>query len=399
MSGSRTFLIIGAILSHSARLGLADQSYLPFVEEEGLLVMEAESVPVVEPWKYETGVEGFTGIGYYRFDGNTVQSGPPDGLLSYQFWIKNPGTYRMELRSYKNDPDGTWANDCFTRLVDHSGYQGGTIKTFQPGNTFEWSYLTQHDYWNDQYGFEDKPIPYYTFENAGFFTFELQGRSKNFHVDRIVMFDESKVHADEARDPSVPESERREVDEILSFDSAPTSPVTSAPSKAPTPAPTTAPITTTSVTAVPTSGPTSAPNITTAAPTAAPTTAAQTTAAPVTAVPTSTPTTSPTSTPTNSPTSIPTVSPTQAPTTFPTSAPTASSPTTMPTNAPTLGPMSETTPSPTPLRVSQSIADFDDDDKSNTADDETTALTSHSSVVTFSSALVATGLLLLLLLQ
>lgn len=78
-----------------------DQSTLPFIEQNGLIVIEAESIPVVAPWVVENSRFGYTGAGYLRFDGNTIFSGPADGLMEYQIYISNPAKYRVSFRSLK----------------------------------------------------------------------------------------------------------------------------------------------------------------------------------------------------------------------------------------------------------------------------------------------------------
>lgn len=76
------------------------QSDAPFLEKDGLIVMEAESVPIVWPWVVENTVQNYTGLAYYRFNGNTVQKGPPNGTLSYKFYINTPGKPLSQLRGY-----------------------------------------------------------------------------------------------------------------------------------------------------------------------------------------------------------------------------------------------------------------------------------------------------------
>lgn len=54
-----------------------------FVAQNGIVVMEAESVPMDWPWVYQEGpVDDYTGSGYLRFDGNTPEGGAPNGTMS-----------------------------------------------------------------------------------------------------------------------------------------------------------------------------------------------------------------------------------------------------------------------------------------------------------------------------
>ena len=162
-------------------------SNLIFNEYNGLLVMEAESVPIALPWKFETNLVNSTGPGYYRFDGNTIQFGKPLGKLEFKMKIKTTGLYQLLIRSYKNHKDHTWSNDCYTRLVGHPGYQGNIIKTFAPGKPFKWIYHAQFEV-----NHHSKPTATYNFTQPGIYTLEVYGRSKNFHIDRFILFDRTK---------------------------------------------------------------------------------------------------------------------------------------------------------------------------------------------------------------
>lgn len=100
------------------------ESSAGYEEREGLVVIEAESPTngVVGPWKLESDVSGYTGAGYIRMDGNTVQGGSVNGILNYPFRINTPGNYRISLRTNKNNPDDTWSNDCYVKLLDSAGH-------------------------------------------------------------------------------------------------------------------------------------------------------------------------------------------------------------------------------------------------------------------------------------
>ena len=99
------------------------ESSAGYAEQGGLVVIEAESAAngVVDPWKLERDVAGYTGGGYIRMDGNTVQGGSVNGVLNYPFRIHSSGNYRLSLRTNKNNPDDTWSNDCYVKLLDSSG--------------------------------------------------------------------------------------------------------------------------------------------------------------------------------------------------------------------------------------------------------------------------------------
>ena len=67
------------------------QSNPAFIEQNGMVIINAESVPIASPWKFEKNVAGYTGPGFLRFDGNSVYGGDPVGQLSYFIKIETPG--------------------------------------------------------------------------------------------------------------------------------------------------------------------------------------------------------------------------------------------------------------------------------------------------------------------
>lgn len=105
---------------NSRRLEVSEQ---PFIENNGLVIMEAESVPTVFPWVTETIRNGYRGDGYTHFTGNNIYGvGSESTTMSYYFQISNPGLYYMRIRAHKNViEDSTLGNDCFTRMVDYDG--------------------------------------------------------------------------------------------------------------------------------------------------------------------------------------------------------------------------------------------------------------------------------------
>jgi Gylcosyl hydrolase family 115 C-terminal domain len=184
----------------------------PFLEENGLLVMEAESVPqsAASSWFYENDLMGYTGTGYYRFNGNSYTGGGPKGRLIFHFWIQNPGRYQLLIRSNKNHPNPTWSNDCYTRLMVgntsanvFANSKSNLTKTFQSGSRYQWSSRTRIEI---EHGVTT--LPRYTISKIGQYQLEIWGRSKNFMIDRIVLFHTGWHNAQQASNLSLPESVR-----------------------------------------------------------------------------------------------------------------------------------------------------------------------------------------------
>jgi hypothetical protein len=202
----------------------------PFLEEDGIVVMEAESVPVASPWVFETEKPGFSGTGYFVFSGNSVMGGSPNGTLKYFFEITSPGIYQLTIRSNKNDTDATLANDCYTKLVGYDGYQGQNVKTYMNGAANEWAFRTKHEY--PEHVSLD---PLYNITAPGVYELQVSGRSKNFFIDRIVLFDKDRIAKSSAENLGRPESQREQ-------GPAPVAPAPVAPVPAPVPSPVSVPV-------------------------------------------------------------------------------------------------------------------------------------------------------------
>ncbi len=205
----------------------------PFVERDGYVVMEMESaaIPAGHDWVEESDLVGHTGSSYYRFVGNGVCNGPARSPLTYDFEVTRDATYRLHLRAARywhcvkgqphnnnrceeNDrtctslgiPNGNdcsepdqcirtdISNDAFVHIEDAMGdyvpfnnQPGGSIgkgiKLFGGGND-SWAWTTKnaldtnHKKWAAEWSLE-----------AGRYTLVIQGRSKDFRIDRLLLFD------------------------------------------------------------------------------------------------------------------------------------------------------------------------------------------------------------------
>lgn len=147
-----------------------------FCEQDGLIVWEIESTPTQPDWVFETSSTGFTGSGYYRWDGPDHFHTPGNGTISYTFTVTNPGTYNLRIRNKHTHPDATLENDCWTRVDG-----GSWNKTYsQANNVWTWSTRFDHE------GIPDEDA-YYEL-SAGTHTFEISGRSENFRIDRLHLY-------------------------------------------------------------------------------------------------------------------------------------------------------------------------------------------------------------------
>ena len=228
-------------------LALAACSALPslasaqpvFEERDGYVVMEVESVPIPSghEWVQERELSGATGGAYYRFGGNSICSGPARSPLRYRFRITTEATYRLHLRAAKilhcvmGHPEASGAcsesdrtctslgrptggrcassdqcvrsdisNDAFVHIEDASGryipFDGQPARTFDAGaGTGEpvKLYGGSPDAWAFT-GTRSLDIAGAKYDAhwslpPGEYELVLEGRSRDFRIDRIVFFD------------------------------------------------------------------------------------------------------------------------------------------------------------------------------------------------------------------
>ena len=188
----------------------AQSSLGAFVEDDGLVVMEVESVDRPFNWSFETNVEGYTGDGFLRYIGTNHFNEPGIDVLQFDIVIKNPGEYKMFLWANHFDaPEPDQNNDAWTKMND-----GEWIKTVHPGVRQEegWSFHTQ---WvTIENGVEIFSEPTYQLD-AGVHTFYISGRSWNYRMDRVhvwkndapfkVSYDVAamNIHPESARDNTI----------------------------------------------------------------------------------------------------------------------------------------------------------------------------------------------------
>ena len=216
-----------------------------FEEQDGYVVMEMESVPIAPglAWTQQQALQDFKGKGYYRFVGNGICSGPATDPLRYTFRIKTPGTYELRLRASRiyhcvtgtptgrdnhckedggaqrgctsfGEPNaGTCAdsshcirtdlsNDVFVSVEDAGGSHVKWVgqrdtkvtKLFGGGNNaWSWTGKRALDPGGAKQDAQWKL-------GAGDYTLVVQGRSKDFRVDRMVFFDADKNSIKDAED-------------------------------------------------------------------------------------------------------------------------------------------------------------------------------------------------------
>lgn len=193
-----------------------------YIEENNLVVIEAENLNFPAGWSRETATSGFSGDSYLEWQGGNRFSTPGSGVISTEIRIDDPGTYRFQWRnkvgegSRTTDFNDSWlrfpdADDFFARHRDggivyprgsgknpvaRGSGADGWFKVYSSGTTnWTWSTFT-----NDGRGH----AIYVTFDAPGVYTMEISGRSNRHFVDRIVLSKEEA--SSNATDLSLPET-------------------------------------------------------------------------------------------------------------------------------------------------------------------------------------------------
>lgn len=171
-----------------------------FEEVDGKLVIEAESAPLTDDWILETTESDYSGSGYIRWMPSWINkiSHQHEGVLMYKLRIKNPGKYRMAMRSsHKGAPERDKWNDCWTLMglnpvnpygITRKTYHAINQEQFDSGIGFTWH--TTHD----NYGSVAKTdghfsTPIYELSKGDHY-FWICGRSGGFRIDKLHFFKE-----------------------------------------------------------------------------------------------------------------------------------------------------------------------------------------------------------------
>lgn len=198
-----------SVFVKAATSGGGGGSCTTFNEQNGLVVMEVEAMPVTSDWSLRTAVGGYTGRGYYEWrHGNTATStvAAGTGTITYTVKINNPGRYRLQIRSAA--PHRTEHNDVWVRFPEGNalGIKGTSTLTLA-GNWFKVYQNTGNNSWTwDSKTKDHDPHDIFVdFKTAGTYRVQLSGRSTQFKVDRLVLY-RSGVSSTTALSTGTPQS-------------------------------------------------------------------------------------------------------------------------------------------------------------------------------------------------
>lgn len=188
-------------------------------EENGMVVVEAESLNIASGWVSKSSVNGYSGSGYIDWQGADSFNVPGKGTISAKIKINTPGTYLFQWRNKVGEGTNTTErNDSWLRFPDADDFFGkrgssvvypkGSGKSPNPkgassdgwfkvflGGTTNWT-------WASSTSDHDAHKIYVKFDSAGIYTMQISGRSKHHLIDRIVL----SANGVDATSLSIPET-------------------------------------------------------------------------------------------------------------------------------------------------------------------------------------------------
>ena len=182
-----------------------------FLESDGLVVIEAESMQVVGQWELRTEVADFKGTGYLHWTG-PIRLAPNAAVdrdaITYHFKIENAGNYEFRWRSYIAGGDSALdSNDSWVRFPTGENIDGeleldGWTKAFQ-NQLGQWSWgANTEDHVN---GGSAQLRQYFS---AGVHYLQISGRSTDHAVDRMILVNKDMRGFAASIMDIAPESER-----------------------------------------------------------------------------------------------------------------------------------------------------------------------------------------------
>jgi len=166
-----------------------------FQDQGGIVSFEMESGALTSNWVFETFYTGFTGTGYYRWNGPNLFNSPGTGIIPFQFQVNSGGNWRLSLHNRHQNPDSSLENDVWVRM---DGGEWKKVYSNQGAATV--------DNWNWHSNFDNDPLPntkaVYSL-SPGEHLVEFSGRSKGFMIDRVHLYQEPNANG---TNTSFPES-------------------------------------------------------------------------------------------------------------------------------------------------------------------------------------------------
>ncbi len=195
MSSSKMLIFCAFVFLFSAT---QIASAATFLEENGVVVMEAESSAANGSWKLQRSLSGYSGSGYLFWSGSDsfAVSSAGRGTITYRFKIQKAGNYQFRWRSrIGHGRSRTEHNDSWVRFPT-----GKNIAGEQALNGWTKVYMNTLDKWVWQSATVDhvgRTLRQYF--SAGEHTVQISGRSHGHAIDRLSLYRYSDVSFSEAK--------------------------------------------------------------------------------------------------------------------------------------------------------------------------------------------------------
>ncbi len=158
-----------------------------FLEQDEMIVIDAEAINPVSPWKLWTenhapNGTNFTGSGYFVADDSKYGSGPVRGKLEYRIKVSKNMNMKVNIRGMKGTEAlgcdaGDHCNDIYAWMEDYSGDFGSPAKTMVKSRGWAWKGVREH---GGQMDFD--------LEAGKVYSFKIAARSGLAMVDRIAFW-------------------------------------------------------------------------------------------------------------------------------------------------------------------------------------------------------------------
>jgi hypothetical protein len=167
-----------------------------FQEENGVVVIDVESTPVVSGWAEETAISGYLGTSYYTSTLDSFSTAG-QGVLEYSFVVANAGAYQLQWRSRITEgTSSTDFNDNYARLVDADGNAVVPIANdLVPTGAEYWHKIYMNTVgswiWQASNHDNDPKAVAWNLTAGNIYRVQVSCRSKGHGIDRLVLWNRS----------------------------------------------------------------------------------------------------------------------------------------------------------------------------------------------------------------
>lgn len=92
---------------------------------DGMIVIEAENLPISEDWQIQTAEPGYSADGYIVWTGGSNNGDPTHGVMEVTIHVAEPGRYRLQWRNRIGmGTNTTEHNDTWVKFPDATDYYG-----------------------------------------------------------------------------------------------------------------------------------------------------------------------------------------------------------------------------------------------------------------------------------